>query len=79
MLILSRKLDESIIIGDNIEVKIISIDKGMVKIGIEAPSSISILRSELVKEVKDSNKAASEHKIDDSILETFYKKFSKKL
>ncbi|WP_345992465.1 carbon storage regulator CsrA [Sulfurimonas sp. HSL-1716] len=78
MLILSRKLDESIIIGDNIEVKIISIDKGMVKIGIEAPSSISILRSELIKEVENSNKAASVH-VDDSILESFYKKFSKKV
>ncbi len=78
MLILSRKLDESIIIGDNIEVKIISIDKGMVKIGIEAPSSVSILRSELIKEVEDSNKAASVH-VDDSVLESFYKKFPKKV
>ncbi|WP_345979483.1 carbon storage regulator CsrA [Sulfurimonas sp. HSL3-2] len=76
MLILSRKVDESIIIGDNIEVKIISIDKGMVKIGIEAPSSVSILRSELLKEVENSNKAASVH-VDDAVLESFYKKFSK--
>lgn len=77
MLILSRKLDESIIIGDNIEVKIVSIEKGMVKLGIEAPSDISILRSELIKEVENSNKAASKH-VDDSILESFYKKFPKK-
>lgn len=77
MLILSRKLDESIIIGENIEIKIISIDKGMVKIGIEAPSSVSILRSELIKEVENSNKAASVQ-VDDSILESFYKKFPKK-
>lgn len=77
MLILSRKLDESIIIGDNIEIKIISIDKGMVKLGIEAPSSVSILRSELIKEVENSNKAASVH-VDDSVLESFYKKFPKK-
>ena len=77
MLILSRKANESIIIGENIEVKIISIDKGVVKLGIEAPSSISILRNELLKEVQASNKAASVH-IDDAILENFYKSFSKK-
>ena len=78
MLILSRKANESIIIGENIEVKIISIDKGVVKLGIEAPSSISIMRNELLKEVQASNKAASAH-IDDSILENFYKSFSKKI
>lgn len=78
MLILSRKINESIMIGDNIEVKIISIDKGVVKLGIEAPASVSIMRNELLKEVHDSNKAASVH-VDDSILENFYKSFSKKI
>ena len=78
MLILSRKINESIIIGENIEVKIISIDKGVVKLGIEAPSSVSIMRNELLKEVKDSNKAASLH-VDDSVLENFYKNFSAKI
>ncbi len=78
MLILSRKINESIMIGDNIEVKIISIDKGVVKLGIEAPASVSIMRNELLKEVHDSNKAASVH-VDDSILESFYKSFSKKI
>ncbi len=78
MLILSRKINESIMIGDNIEVKIISIEKGVVKLGIEAPTSVSIMRNELLKEVQDSNKAASLH-VDDSILEKFYKSFSKKI
>lgn len=78
MLILSRKINESIFIGDNIEVKIVSIDKGVVKLGIEAPSSVSIMRSELIKQVKDSNQAASIH-VDDSILESFYKSFPKKI
>lgn len=59
MLVLARKLDESIVIGDDIIIKVISIDKGVVKLGIEAPSSVSIMRSELLQDVKDANIAAS--------------------
>ncbi len=76
MLILSRKENESIIIGDNIELKVISIDKGIVKLGIDAPNSISILRSELLKEVEETNKIASK-RVDDSILATIYDKLKK--
>lgn len=59
MLVLARKLDESIVIGDNITVKVISVEKGVVKLGIDAPSEISIVRNELIEDVKDSNIAAS--------------------
>ncbi|MBU1659385.1 carbon storage regulator CsrA [bacterium] len=59
MLVLARKLDESIVIGDNIIIKVVSIDKGVVKLGIEAPSKISIIRSELLEQVQDSNIASS--------------------
>ena len=59
MLVLSRKVDESIVIGDNIIVKVISIDKGVDKLGIQAPSDISIVRNELIEDIKDSNIAAS--------------------
>jgi carbon storage regulator CsrA len=59
MLVLARKLDESIVIGDNITVKVISVDKGVVKLGIDAPSDISIVRNELIEDVKDSNIAAA--------------------
>ena len=58
MLILSRKEDESIMIGDNITIKVVSVDKGVVKLGIEAPTDISILRSELIRAVEESNKEA---------------------
>ncbi len=76
MLILSRKEGESIVIGDNITVKIVSTEKGLVKIGIEAPSDITILRSELLDAVEASNKEAAK-KIDESLLTDFHAKFKK--
>ena len=55
MLILSRKENESIIIGEGIEIKVVQTGKGYDKIGIEAPKSLMILRKELVQQVKDEN------------------------
>ena len=66
MLVLARKIDESIVIGDNIVVKIISVENGVVKLGIDAPKEISIIRNELIEEVKESNKAASLEEISES-------------
>ncbi len=66
MLVLARKLNESIVVGDNIIIKVISIDKGVVKLGVEAPKEISIVRNELLEDVKDLNIAASkEVELDD--------------
>ena len=59
MLVLARKLDESIVVNDNIIIKVISVEKGVVKLGIDAPREISIIRNELLEDVKDSNIAAS--------------------
>ncbi len=76
MLVLSRKVDESIVIGDNIIIKVISVDKGVVKLGIDAPKNVSIVRNELLEDVKDANIAASkETKLDDlTTLSAFIKK-----
>ena len=58
MLILTRKKNESIIIDGNIEVKIIELEDGRVRIGIEAPKEIEILRKELYDQMQEENKAA---------------------
>jgi len=74
MLILSRKQDESIIIADTITVKVVSIEKGVVKLGIDAPHNIRVLRSELVRAVENSNKEASSHTNDESLLQQLVQK-----
>jgi len=76
MLILSRKADESIVINENITLKVISIDKNVVKLGIDAPSDVSILRSELTEAVTQTNQKASFH-IDASILNTLSESLKK--
>ena len=64
MLILSRKLDESILIGKDIEIKIISIDGSSVKIGIDAPKDVDIIRHELYNAIKGSNIEAGNQALD---------------
>ena len=76
MLVLARKEGESIVIGDDIIVKVISIDKGVVKFGIDAPRDVSIMRSELLEDVKESNIAASKE-IDENTLSLLSKLIGK--
>lgn len=54
MLVLSRKYDEAILIGDDIEVVIVEILPGKVRIGIKAPENINIVRKELINK-EDKN------------------------
>jgi carbon storage regulator len=49
MLVLSRKLGETIIIGDNIQVRVLAINGNQVRLGFEAPRSVSIQRQELLE------------------------------
>jgi len=59
MLILKRKIDEAIKINRNISIKILEISENQVKLGIDAPREIEILRSELLEDVKENLKNAS--------------------
>ena len=64
MLVIRRKKDESILIGENIEVSISAIENGTVKLSINAPKEIQILRKELYIEVQNENKEAVSSNID---------------
>lgn len=58
MLVLSRKSNETIKIGDDIEIRILEVKGDSIRIGIEAPKSIDILRGELVQSITETNTEA---------------------
>jgi carbon storage regulator len=65
MLILTRKAGESIKIGDDVTIEVLSMSGSNVKIGIDAPKSINILRKELYDMIKNENINASAVSLDD--------------
>lgn len=52
MLVLSRRLDETLIIGDDIKIKVLGISGGQIRIGIDAPKEVSVHREEVYKRIK---------------------------
>lgn len=58
MLILSRKIDEEILIGDSIRIKVLAVHDGQVKIGIEAPKNVKVFRTEVYNLILQQNTEA---------------------
>ena len=59
MLILTRKLGESIIIGENVQISVVEINKNNIKLGINAPKEVTIYREEVFVKIREENKIAS--------------------
>ncbi len=60
MLILTRRVGESIYIGDHVKVTVFESKGGQVRIGIDAPSQLRIYREEIYKQIQEENMAAAE-------------------
>lgn len=55
MLVLTRKSGEAVALGDDIQVRILQINKNDIKLGIDAPRNIRILRQEIYEQIKEEN------------------------
>lgn len=74
MLALSRKLNESIIIDNHIEITILEIKGDQIKLGINAPKSIPIYRKEIYLQIQEANKEAMSANMDKDILSKLFQK-----
>lgn len=75
MLVLTRKLNQAIMIGDSIEITVLEVKGEQIKIGISAPKDISVYRKEIYLEIQEENKkAASLNNLD--LLKTLKSKMS---
>jgi carbon storage regulator len=63
MLVLTRKKDQSIIVGDDIEITIIDIQGDQVRLGINAPKNVSIHRKEIYTEIQNENERAANEEL----------------
>ncbi len=69
MLVLARKINESIMIGDDIEIVIIDIKGDQVKLGIKAPKSVAVHRKEIYDEIQKENIAAMKSQVKPETLQ----------
>lgn len=76
MLVLSRKVGETIVVGKNIELTILEIQGGEVRLGFNAPRDVIILRKEILEEVETQNRQAL-GKLDPSVLDGVIRRLKK--
>mgnify|MGYP000549121347 FL=1 len=71
MLALSRKENESIMIGNDIKITILEVKGEQVKIGITAPKAVPIYREEVYTQIKEANKEAASDTVQESLKKLF--------
>lgn len=67
MLVLARRVNDSIVIGDDIEIIVVEVKGDQVKIGIKAPKEVKVFRGEIHAEIQKENRAASESNLPPDI------------
>lgn len=72
MLALARKVNQSIMIGNNVEITILEIKGDQIKIGINAPKSVPIYRKEIYVQIQEENKKAAGEEVDVKALKTLF-------
>ncbi|HRJ27489.1 MAG TPA: carbon storage regulator CsrA [Fimbriimonadaceae bacterium] len=65
MLVLTRKLNQSIVIGDNVEVVVLEVRGEQVRLGIRAPKDVAVHRKEIYDQIQEENRAAADISPDD--------------
>jgi carbon storage regulator len=75
MLVLSRKIGESVIIQNNIKITVLEISGNQIKLGFEAPDDVPIYRQEVYERIVSENKSAVE--VDRNSLKKFVSKFKR--
>ena len=75
MLVLSRRVGESITIGENVVVTVVGINGNQIRLGIAAPREVRVLREEIYKAMHSENKAAATGAQTDRRLENVTKQF----
>jgi len=59
MLVLTRRKGESVMVGDNIEVKVLDVHAGQVKLGLQAPGNITVHRKEVYEAIQRETRTAA--------------------
>lgn len=65
MLVLTRKIGQSIVVGDDVEVVVLEVRGEQVRLGIKAPRTVSVHRKEIYEQIQEENVKASEVRVED--------------
>ncbi len=65
MLVLTRKLHQSIVIGDQIEVVVLEVRGEQVRLGIKAPKDVTVHRKEIYEQIQEENKGSANVRLED--------------